>query len=190
MNVEPIQATKTDESSPEKQNSTRNMDGEQTPKRVKRSLYKEFFLCFSLKKNINSLLVTRTVRGQITSINGIRVLSMMWVVLGHYYAFDVLRNRPDNIVQALHVTQRFTFEAVANAYVSVDTFFLLSGLLFSYLTLKKLKEKSMRLIDVPLLYVHRSVFPFSLLSCCNSRTYPNGSCVSPFRSLSSQYSLR
>eukprot|EP00795_Rhopilema_esculentum_P001639 gene1639-16106_t len=40
-------------------------------------------------------------------------------------------------MDALKVVHRLSFEAVANAYVSVDTFFLLSGLLVSYLCLKR-----------------------------------------------------
>ena len=40
----------------------------------------------------------------------------------------------------IHILQRFSFLAVSNAYVSVDTFFVLSGLLVSYLTLKKISR--------------------------------------------------
>ena len=47
----------------------------------------QFLLCFSLIQNTNRILSTKVPPGAITSINGMRVLSMWWVILGHCYYF-------------------------------------------------------------------------------------------------------
>ena len=47
-------------------------------------------------------------------------------------------------------------QAVFNATVSVDTFFLMSGLLVSYLLLRELDRKKGR-FNIPLFYIHRYV---------------------------------
>ena len=47
----------------------------------------KFLLCFSLIQNTNRILSTNIPPDAITSINGMRVLSMWWVILGHCYYF-------------------------------------------------------------------------------------------------------
>ena len=80
-------------------------------------------------------------KGTLGCINGIRVFSMSWVILGHCilipYASRVVQNM---LYSAKEFSSRWTFQAVMNGYVSCDTFFVLSGLLVSYLTLKELRR--------------------------------------------------
>ena len=54
----------------------------------------------------------------------------------------------------LKVNGRFAFQAVSNAFPAVDTFFLISGCLLSYLSLKEM-DKTKRIINIPLAYVLR-----------------------------------
>ena len=56
----------------------------------------QFLLCFSLIQNTNRILSTKVPPGAITSINGMRVLSMWWVILGHCYYFMVF-HRPSKL---------------------------------------------------------------------------------------------
>ena len=49
----------------------------------------ELLLCFSLYTNGYKLLSTKQPPGSLTSINGIRFLSMSWVILGHTFYFSV-----------------------------------------------------------------------------------------------------
>ena len=49
-----------------------------------------FFLCFSLIKNTSRIMDTNVPTSAITSINGMRVMSMWWVILGHVYAFQMV----------------------------------------------------------------------------------------------------
>ena len=53
-------------------------------------LIKKVAMCFSLVKNTRSILSTDVPKGAIESINGIRTISMTWVILGHVYFFATL----------------------------------------------------------------------------------------------------
>ncbi|XP_053384254.1 nose resistant to fluoxetine protein 6-like isoform X2 [Mercenaria mercenaria] len=94
---------------------------------------------FSLYTNGSKLLSTHTGAGTLGAVNGIRFISMSWVILGHSYAFCAMIAK--NIYPFImgHVKQ-FSFMTILNATVAVDTFFLLSGLLVAYLSLKEMKK--------------------------------------------------
>jgi len=112
-----------------------------------------FFSCFSLIQNTNRIMDTQVPRGAITSINGMRVLSMWWVILGHthlYYSYTCT----GNLFTIPAVKQRFTFEAIENATFSVDSFFFLSGLLVAYLSLRHM-EKTKGQLSLFKYYFHR-----------------------------------
>ncbi|XP_020624607.1 nose resistant to fluoxetine protein 6-like [Orbicella faveolata] len=114
-----------------------------------------FFLCFSLIQNTNRIMDTKVPPSVISSINGMRVLSMWWVILGHTYDFS--RRIPvtiSNLPTFYDIIHRFTFQAVGNGTYSVDSFFFLSGLLVAYLWLPHMEKKNGKL---PLFkyYFHR-----------------------------------
>jgi len=44
-------------------------------------------MSFSLIRNVKAILSTDSPKGAITSLNGMRTLSMTWVILGHMFAF-------------------------------------------------------------------------------------------------------
>ena len=48
-----------------------------------------FLLCFSVIKNTQAILNTDVPKGSITAINGMRTLSITWVVLGHTLGFAI-----------------------------------------------------------------------------------------------------
>ena len=111
--------------------------------------------CFSLLKNVPTILSTHQPASAITSLNGIRTLSMFWVITGHtFYFFSVSNNVKNPLLFLRYIAGRYSFQAIINAYFSVDSFFFLSGLLVSYLTLREMSRKNGRF---PLLtfYVHR-----------------------------------
>ncbi|XP_013404076.1 O-acyltransferase like protein isoform X2 [Lingula anatina] len=114
------------------------------------------FTAFSLYTTLPRLLSTHQGSAAITCLNGIRVMSIGWVVLGHTYSFGL--GNVDNIVFAFEETKRFSFTAVGNAFFSVDSFFLLSGVLAAYLFLRQLRrENGIRPKTMIMYYVHRII---------------------------------
>ena len=94
---------------------------------------------FSFISNAKKLLNTPTAKSPLSCLNGMRVISMWWVIQGHVYAFVIYML--DNPAEGVNIIQRFTFQPIVNGTFSVDTFFFLSGLLVAYLALKEVKEK-------------------------------------------------
>uniref|UniRef100_A0A1I8F602 Acyl_transf_3 domain-containing protein n=1 Tax=Macrostomum lignano TaxID=282301 RepID=A0A1I8F602_9PLAT len=85
-------------------------------------------LCFSVLTNARKIADVSHSEGTLTCVHGLRFLSMSWVILGHtyYFAFGSL----NNMGQLYAGWQNdWTFQVIANATVSVDSFFVLSGLL-------------------------------------------------------------
>jgi hypothetical protein len=81
--------------------------------------------------------------GSLDCINGIRFLSMSWVLLGHGYSNwmgGIFVNNPYWIYT--FVVEHGEFAAVVNALPSVDSFFLIGATLLSYLTLKELDKNN------------------------------------------------
>ncbi|KAH7709858.1 acyltransferase [Aphelenchoides avenae] len=92
--------------------------------------------------------------GEITPVHCMRFVSMCWVIITHstliFFAFG---NNPDDLVEAeVHM------QLVANPFLSVDTFFFLSGLLLAFVWFNK-HAQSPRATNSPaewaLFYVHR-----------------------------------
>lgn len=99
----------------------------------------KLLFCFSLLSNIRKLLNTdsgddkrrKNSRPQIPCLNGIRVLSMTWVILCHSYLFSL--SMTNNLVDLLEDAQNSAaFSIVLNGSFSVDSFFVLSAFLLAY----------------------------------------------------------
>ncbi|XP_055327622.1 nose resistant to fluoxetine protein 6-like [Paramacrobiotus metropolitanus] len=112
----------------------------------------DILLAFSLYGNGKKILDTCSTNDRsLSCIHGIRFLSMTWVLLGHTYGFGFMVIR--NLVVVEDVLGNFWFQAIANATVSVDTFFTMSGLLVCYLfVLNYEKTKKFPVIQY---YIHR-----------------------------------
>ncbi|XP_035698599.1 nose resistant to fluoxetine protein 6-like [Branchiostoma floridae] len=112
-------------------------------------------LSFSVYTNIGKLLSTKQAPGSIKCLNGIRFLSMSWIILGHTYQIAIPSF--DNSLQFSEARQAFAFQAVNNSSVSVDSFFFISGLLMSYLLLKRIQKSKEDGKSVPygMMYLHR-----------------------------------
>jgi peptidoglycan/LPS O-acetylase OafA/YrhL len=76
-------------------------------------------------------------------------------MLGHILSAEI-RGLPLSNMATFYskFMQRFEFQVVINALVSVDTFFLMSGCLVSYLMLKEL-DKTRGRVNFLVMYIHR-----------------------------------
>ena len=121
----------------------------------------KFLLCFSLYSNTKKLFDSRSAerlgnRETLDVLNGIRVMSIGWVILGHvtlqYISVIVL----SNYEELGDILKEFNKTVIFGAFFAVDTFFWLSGLLMAYLFLKELdKPTPMAPSNWVLVYLHR-----------------------------------
>ncbi|XP_046378688.2 uncharacterized protein LOC124150714 [Haliotis rufescens] len=121
------------------------------------SFGRKMLLAFSIPRNAEKILSTASGEGNLGCIHGIRVLSMAWVIFGHSASWSPLKT-VENIVDYMDRAKDFTMQALINATLSVDTFFLLSGCLVCYLFLKESKKSLTGRPTVKqmiLYYVHR-----------------------------------
>ena len=117
------------------------------------SIFIDLITAFSLFKTVPTILATKQPPSAITSINGIRVISMFWVILSHTYVWSLLTGIKNTAV-FLKLVERWTFQVIINGFFSVDSFFFLSGLLVAYLTLRDMSRRSGR-FPALMYYIHR-----------------------------------
>ncbi|XP_070576031.1 nose resistant to fluoxetine protein 6-like [Ptychodera flava] len=129
-------------------NSTRTQNGEPhvyfASNEENTNFLQEFFLCFALNRNVAKIMDTSQPKKAIRCLHGIRVLSMLWVILGHSFLWHSLVPL-DNYITGSSILKDFTFQVINNAFFSVDTFFFLSGLLVTYLAMDTLERTNGRL---------------------------------------------
>ncbi len=109
----------------------------------KRGLGSRILSCFNLKSNLSTIFAeylnnqgqanaTREAHSDLKVFNGVRVLSMVWVILGHTFYYSrvgFLRN----LLEINRFGTTFEYSYILSATFSVDVFFFLSGFLASYL---------------------------------------------------------
>ena len=114
----------------------------------------EAVMGFSLYKTVPAVLSTKQPPTAITSINGLRVISMFWVILCHTYFFLFAFQNLKNFLDLIGFVARFSSQPILNGFFSVDSFFFLSGLLVAYLTFRMMQRNKGRFPFIPF-YVHR-----------------------------------
>ena len=87
---------------------------------------------------------------------------MFWVITGHTYLWGMTYGVTANIIEAAEtVPKRFVFQPIDNSFLSVDSFFVLSGLLLSYLAIREMERRKGR-------------FPFLFFLCPSCFTIVTG----------------
>ncbi|XP_021346367.1 nose resistant to fluoxetine protein 6-like, partial [Mizuhopecten yessoensis] len=109
-------------------------------------------MAFSVFTNGRKLMSTGQPGGALGAVNGIRFLSISWVVLGHSFSFGM--QEMQNPVFTADFLGNWSSMVLANGLLSVDSFFTLSGLLVSYLFMKEMKREKGR-INWFMFYFHR-----------------------------------
>jgi peptidoglycan/LPS O-acetylase OafA/YrhL len=89
-------------------------------------------------------------------INGVRVLSLMWVIIGHSLLFGIAFT--SNTIDILVWSRNVAFQLISSAVFSVDTFFFLSGFLTAILFIRQVKkEDKLSFRTMILYYIHRYI---------------------------------
>ncbi|KAF8787761.1 Nose resistant to fluoxetine protein 6 like protein [Argiope bruennichi] len=107
-------------------NAARNQDMGRVPQSL---------LAFSLTTNLKQLMKSSRRNSTLGAVNGVRCLSLLWIILAHTYGFGH-RQGLARLSHAKTYMDDIFFQIITNSWVSVDTFFLLGGLLVATSTLK------------------------------------------------------
>ncbi|XP_033764070.1 uncharacterized protein LOC117345175 [Pecten maximus] len=107
----------------------------------KPELGKRIVLSFSAVQSISQLMSHRRVDNAIDCIHGIRTISILWIMLGNTYIYNILPITDSplavDMLDTLDIMKRFTFQAVMGAHYGIDTFLMISGCLITYSVLSR-----------------------------------------------------
>ncbi|XP_053710698.1 O-acyltransferase like protein-like [Synchiropus splendidus] len=108
-----------------------NDQGNKSQHRFLSRCLQQFLQAFSLQTTTKGVLSTSTsVKGTYLSLNGIRALSMLWIISGHNVQLTTVSIDNINSLQAsLETNPLHIFTIQGGIYLAVDAFLLLGGLL-------------------------------------------------------------
>lgn len=131
-------------------------------KKAPNSLPIKLIHSYSMYSNGKRLLSTKSIgKDHLDCMNGMRFLSMTWVAVGHSFvsAFGTAIRNSEAGLNILSHGGTFLFEVILNALPSVDSFFLMSGTLTTYIFLKELdragKNPIKHTVTLIMYYLHR-----------------------------------
>ena len=84
----------------------------------------DFLCCFSILRQFPRLFSLSGRQQGIGCFEGVRTLSMLWVICGHTFLW-MLKQRPANLGQFLALGNNLSFQFIINTQLAVDTFFFI-----------------------------------------------------------------
>ncbi|XP_069691614.1 nose resistant to fluoxetine protein 6-like [Periplaneta americana] len=112
----------------------------------------KMLLLFSWRTNGSSLFSTKAAKDDFHVLHGIRFLSMFCIILGHTIVVSI--SSPSiNLLRFMDKGREWKHLYTGNFTFAVDTFFVMSGMLLCYFTLKFLDTG--RKFNIFVFYVHR-----------------------------------
>jgi len=97
-------------------------------------------IAFSIYTNARRLFRTsNTTSDALDSLHGIRVVSMLWIVLTHTYLLPI-KSTMIYSRKFLHVSESYLFQFIVNGWVLVDSFFFIGSLLVTFNQLRTLNR--------------------------------------------------
>ncbi|XP_074654856.1 nose resistant to fluoxetine protein 6-like isoform X2 [Tubulanus polymorphus] len=118
---------------------------------------KDVILAFSAYSNLLKLVSLESSSETINCLHGIRFITMFWIILGHTFYSYFLFVPSENFVEfGTSLLKSKSFLIVYAAFFSVDTFFFLSGLVLTYISMKKMVDSGgPKNINWFMFYFHR-----------------------------------
>ena len=100
-----------------------------------------FLFAFSVYETIPKIFaIKKQPPCAITCLHGIRVITITWVILGHTNLWSLFFiSNPQSYLR--NQASKFAYRAIPGGEFSVDSFFLMSGLLTTYLSLRYMARK-------------------------------------------------
>lgn len=133
-----------------------------------------YVLVFSFYTNLPKIFRINTNESEevISCLHGIRVLTMVWVVMGHAFLISFFFSPNKGYIAQMIAENPYSYQLIFNAFPSVDTFFFMSGLLVAYNLTKEFQRTSR--FNIPLYYIHRVIrlCPPILLLCGFFAVFP------------------
>ena len=120
-------------------------------------------LCFSVYTNFKKLVTSRSSektgeKNRLDLLNGVRVMSLCWVIMGHTF---LMRNLFFPVYNYYDIADYFGYKKTALVYggfYAVDTFFWISGLLMAYFFVELLARKDgLKVQEFAMTYLHRFI---------------------------------
>ncbi|VDK67011.1 unnamed protein product [Onchocerca ochengi] len=132
-----------------------------------RTISEKIFLAFSAKQNVRMIFKAPKNRSKvITCMFGIRFLTMIWIVIGHTFAFvalGIFQPYIENVDEYYHdIADNFANQWITNFFLSVDVFFVLGGTVNAYGFFQQYKQMNAQPTWTSLkfwlnFYVHRII---------------------------------
>ena len=121
------------------------------------SIVMKCWLSFSVCTNSVNILSSKEPTNAIKPLNGMKVLSLIWIMMAHTYMTLDFR-ATGRLITTRELPKGFLFQIVLNASLAIETFFFLGGVLVTYTTLKKMKSlPKWKARNWIAFYVHRYV---------------------------------
>ncbi|KAM3963614.1 nose resistant to fluoxetine protein 6-like [Aphomia sociella] len=98
----------------------------------------KLYQSFSIYTNTHRLVTYNPVPGALECLDGIRSIAMMWVIIGHTFLNQMTATTVWNPLDIVDWITSFSSIWITAAPITVDTFFMLTGLLLVYTTAGKL----------------------------------------------------
>lgn len=113
------------------------------------------FLAFSPARNMRKMFFSPPQKDRdLDVLNGVRVLAMAWVVLGHAY-FSAITVPASNMGSLGTIMEGWFFPIVPGGLFAVDIFFFLSAFLATYLMASKFYKSRVGPVKILQIYLHR-----------------------------------
>ncbi|XP_052756148.1 nose resistant to fluoxetine protein 6-like [Galleria mellonella] len=123
----------------------------------------KLYRSFSIYTNTRRLVTYTPSPGALECMDGIRAIAMMWVIIGHTFANQMVSATVWNPLDGLNWISSFWSLWITTAPITVDTFFMMAGLLIVYTTAEKM-TRSKLIKNLHLFYLNRYLRLFPVLA--------------------------